>query len=108
MQARARAAMAVKGLTYKALSAQIGRSAGAVGRALNDTPAKASPTLKDIFNYLCVPERPALASAVGVARQLAAQAPESAALLAAVFEQIAALLRSASVSRPGRTRTPLP
>ena len=106
MQARARAALANQRLSRKTLGAAIGRSPGAVGRALNETPAKASPTLRDIFNHLCSTEADPVDAAANVTRQLAAQAPESAGLLAAVFEEVAALLRAASVPRPDKRRMP--
>lgn len=106
MQARARAAREEKGLKNATIAAALGCAAGTVGRLLNETPARATSTLELIFNYLCVdsPVPSGPAQVISLARQT----PESAALLAALFEELAALLRSASATTPGRTRTPRP
>lgn len=103
MQARAKAVAEARGLQYTDIATAIGRSAGAVGRALKETPAKRSPTLVDIFNYLCAED--GIAVGPQEVLQLVRQAPESAALLAAIFEEVAALLRDAA-ARPGRKRRP--
>lgn len=84
------------------LAAALGCASGTVGRALNDTPAKATPTLERIFNYLC---SPSVRASRDELLQLAHRAPESAALLAALFEEVARLLRRAPDVKPGRTRT---
>lgn len=101
MQARAKAARDEKGLSNVEIAAVLGCAAGTIGRALNESPAKATPTLESIFNYLCA-EMPA--SGRDQVRQLAQQAPESAALLAALFEEVAQVLRNASGIKTGKKR----
>jgi len=95
MQARSRAAMHGLGLKKKDVAQRIGRSPGAVGVALSEVPAKNSQTLKDIFNYFFPPA--AEASLAGRARELAERSPETAALLSAVFRDLADLLIDPSV-----------
>lgn len=99
MQARAKAARDAKGVTNVELAAELGVAAGTIGRALNETPAKATQTLERIFNYLCAESPPSSRDRV---RRLARQAPESAALLAELFEEVAGLLRAASRLRSDR------
>lgn len=106
MQARSLALLRTNGLTRKALAKEIGRSVSAVTQALNASPAKNSDTLKDIFNYF----HPSTSesSLAQRARQLAHQAPETAALLSAVFRDLADLLVGASNAqgvRPGKPRS---
>lgn len=95
MQARSRAALRDLGLKKKDVAQLIGRSPGAVGAALSEVPAKNSQTLKDIFNYFFPPA--AEASLAGHARELAERSPETAALLSAVFRDLADLLINPSV-----------
>lgn len=83
----------------------VGRSPGAVGAALSASPAKNSETLRDIFNYFFPPV--AEAALLGHARQLAERSPETAALLSAVFRDLADLLINPSAGTAptsGRTR----
>jgi len=103
MQARAKAARDDKGLTNVGLAAELGVAAGTIGRALNETPAKATRTLESVFNYLCAESPPSSRDRV---RRLAQQAPESAALLAELFEEVAELLRAASGLRSDRKGRP--
>jgi hypothetical protein len=82
--------MRERGLKNRELAKLIGRSPGAVGAALSAAPAKNSQTLRDIFNYLFPPA--AEAALIGHASQLAERSPETAALLSAVFRDLADLL----------------
>jgi hypothetical protein len=102
MQARAIAARDERSLTNVELAEILRCAPGTIGHALNDTPARATPTLERIYNYLCVSTRPTTRDDV---LDIARRAPESAALLAALFEEVAQLLRSASTVKRGKTRT---
>lgn len=92
MQVRSKSAVDDLGLTFKDIAARVGRSAGAVGAALTDKPARETPTLKDIFNEFCAStqDRTTLESH---ARQLAVCAPQTAELLAALLTDLAGLLQ---------------
>lgn len=102
MQVRAIAARDALALSNVDLAEALGCASGTIGRALNDEPARATPTLERIFNYLCAPSGQASRDHV---LKIAQRVPESAALLAALFEEIAQLLRSAAAVKPDRTRT---
>ncbi len=95
MQMRSAQAMRELGLKNKDVAKLIGRSAGAVGQALSANPAKNSQTLQNIFNYFF--PAPAEKALKTHARELAVRAPETAALLSAVFRDLADLM-----IRPGR------
>lgn len=90
MQAQAVDALRDRKLNQKDLAERIGRSVSAVGQALRTKPAANSETLRDIFNYLF--PQSAQAALTGHARQLARQVPEVAALLSAIFRDLADLL----------------
>lgn len=90
MQAKVIATLRARKLSKKELAGKIGRSVSAVGLALRTSPAADSKTLREIFNYLFPPPTPA--ALVGHARELARQSPETAALLSALFRDLADLL----------------
>lgn len=95
MQAQALAAREEKGLTNEALASATGCSVGAIARALNAQPAKATPTLEAIFKYLC--DAPAVPGDLQAEiRRLAQRTPDTAALLATLFEEVARVLRRAA------------
>jgi hypothetical protein len=84
--------MHAAGLGHKEIAKEIKRSPGAVGKALSNDPAKATPTLSDIFNYFFSAQSPETDLRTR-ARELALRAPETAALLSAVFREVSELLR---------------
>ncbi len=93
MQARSIEALRARKLKKKDLAKRIERSVSAVGHALRASPPQKSDTLQDIFNYFFPPQDEVTLALH--ARQLALQAPETAALLSAVFRDLADLLVSA-------------
>ncbi len=103
MQERARELMLEKGLNQRDLAQRIRRSPGAVGLALNSTPAKNSQTLRDIINYFS--DQPKEVSLADHARELAARSPETAALLSAVLRELADLLVLPLTPNSDRPRT---
>lgn len=91
MQAVARRLMDENGITNSALTKATGRSASAVGAALNSEPPRETPTLVEIFNYLTCRKK-----STEVARHLiserVAQQPLTARQLAAALRDLADLL----------------
>lgn len=94
MQTASLRSMREKGISKSDLAKYVGRSNSAVRMALSAKPAKNSLTLRAIFNYMCPQEKEG--SLTTHAQQLAAQAPETAALLAALFRDLADLLTKSS------------
>jgi hypothetical protein len=102
MQARSLHAVRDLGIKNREIAKLVGRSAGAVGQALSANPPKNSQTLQDIYNHFF----PTLTEdALTVhARELAVRAPETAALLSAVFRDLADLLSRPGGAKPGTPR----
>lgn len=102
MQAEAIRILGDRRLSKLDLAKQIGRSEGAVGRALREKPAAETATLQAIFNYL-IPS-PTAQDLTLHASALAQRSPEIAALLSAVFREIADLLTHPTAT-PDRRRS---
>lgn len=103
MQTEARQQMEARGLKNIDLVKAIGMSEGAIGRALSaKQPAANTPTLRAIFNHLF--PSPATQDLKVHANALAQRSPETAALLSAVFREIADLLTH-PVANSGRPRS---
>ena len=90
MQAEALRLLDERKLSRLELAKQINCSEGAVGRALRERPAAETATLRAIFNYLS--PSPTTHDLTQHASALAQRSPETAALLSAVFREIAELL----------------
>ncbi len=101
MQAEAIRILEERKLSKFDLAKQIGRSEGAVGRALRERPAAETNTLQTIFNYLVPP--PTAQDLTLHASALVQRSPEIAALLSAVFREIADLLNHPAAT-PDRRR----
>lgn len=91
MQAEAKRLVAENGLRQSDLVKATGRSASAVGAALNSQPPRETPTLGDIFNYLTQGKK-SKAIARNLSSERIAQQPLTARQLASALRELADLL----------------